>query len=89
MSVTILITLEVADFDTWLVGYTEASAARSAAGISSTAYRNIDNPHAAQVIGLAPSKEAFIAFFSSPEMQERLKKGGVTAPPVTTFLEEA
>mgnify|MGYP003307482555 FL=1 len=89
MSVTVFISIEVSNFDTWLEGFTSASEARSAAGLIGTAYRNINSPNTAHVIGTAPSREAIIEYFSSPELQERQKQAGVTAPPVVTFLEEA
>ena len=89
MSLTILIALEVNDFDTWFNVFDASSDARTAAGIVATAYKNIDNPNTAHLIGTAPSRESFIEFFSSPEMQERQKRAVVKAPPVVTFLAQA
>ena len=50
-------------------------------------HKNLDNPNNGVVIGTVPSKEAFLAFFSTPEQAERMKSAGVVSQPVVTFLE--
>jgi hypothetical protein len=59
------------------------------AGIKATAYRNLDDPTQSYVIGTTPSKDIFLAFFSSPERQDIQASGVITSVPQITFLEEA
>ena len=63
--------------------------ARETASINATAYRSLDDEGNAVVIGTTSSKEAFIAFFTTPEMQEVQKAAGVMAPAEVQFLEES
>ena len=87
MSVTVIVSLKVADFDDWKAAFDADVSSRQAAGIDAKAYQNIDDPDNPIAIGTAPSKEAFIAFFTRPEMQQIQKDAGVLAPPDVTFLE--
>ena len=89
MSVTVIASLKVADFDDWKAAFDAHASVREEAGINAKAYQNIDAPNNAIAIGTASSKEAFVAFFTTPEMQEVQKKAGVLGPPELTFLEEA
>ena len=89
MSVTVIVSLKVADFDDWKAVFDSAASAREEAGINAKAYQNIDDPNNPIAIGTASSKEAFVAFFTTPEMQEDQKKAGILGPPEITFLEEA
>ena len=52
-------------------------------------YRNLDDEGNAIAIGTVSSKEAFIAFFNTPEMQQVQKAAGVIAPPEIKFLGES
>ena len=89
MSVTVIVSLKVADFDQWKATFDGHAPAREAAGINAAAHRNLDDEGNAVAIGTAPSKEAFIAFFTAPEMQQVQKEAGVMAPPEVKFLEQA
>jgi quinol monooxygenase YgiN len=89
MSVTVIVSLKVRDFDAWKATFDGHASAREAAGINASAYRNLDDEGNAVAIGTAASKEAFIAFFSAPEMKEVQAKAGVLGPPEVTFLEKA
>ena len=89
MSIKILISFEVRDFSEMKSVFDAAADARTEAGIVAEAYRNMDAPNNAWVIGTAPSKEAFTAFFSSPAQKERMKNAGVISPPTVTLLESA
>ena len=89
MSVTVIVSLKVADFDQWKATFDGHAPAREAAGINAAAHRNLDDEGNAVAIGTAPSKEAFIAFFTAPEMQQVQKEAGVMAPPEIKFLEQA
>ena len=87
MSIKILISFEVRDFSEMKSVFDAAADARTEAGIAAEAYRNMDAPNNAWVIGTAPSKEAFTAFFSAPAAQERMRNAGVISPPTITLLE--
>ena len=89
MSVTVIVSLKVADFDDWKATFDAHASAREEAGINAKAYQNIDDPNNPIAIGTASSKEAFVAFFTTPEMQKDQKKAGILGPPEVTFLEEA
>ena len=86
MSVTIVISLNVADFDHWKAGFDARAEGRAEAGLNAVAHQNIDDPNNAIVIGTTPSKEAFLAFFTTPETQEMQKKAGVLGPPEIKFI---
>ena len=89
MSITVIVSLQVADFDDWKAVYDARENDRVEAGIHAKTYRNVDDPNNAYSIGTAPSKEAFIAFAQQPAIQEAMKNAGVLAPPEINFLEEA
>jgi hypothetical protein len=89
VSITVLVSVKVADFNQWKTVFDGHASAREAAGIQGTPYRNPDDDSNAVVIGTAPSKEAFISFFSAPEMQEIQKEAGAMGPPEVKFLEGA
>ena len=89
MSVTVIVSLKVADFNQWKATFDGHAPAREAAGINAAAHRNLDDEGNAVAIGTALSKEAFIAFFAAPEMQQVQKDAGVMAPPEIKFLEQA
>ena len=87
--VTFLIRTEVQDFDKWKEAFDAMHGVRSEAGLSAKAYSTIDEPNHPCIIGTAPSKEAFLEFFSSPQQQERIKAAGVLGMPKITFLTDA
>ena len=89
MSIKVIVSMEVKNFDSWSAGFNSEGAknARKAAGLTAEAHKNLDNPSNAIVIGTAPSKEAFLAFFTTPEQAERMKSAGVESQPTITFLE--
>ena len=89
MSITVIVSLQVANFDDWKTVYDARENDRVEAGIQAKAYRNVDDPNNAYSIGTAPSKEAFIAFSQQPVIQEAMKNAGVLAAPEFKFLEEA
>ena len=89
MSVTVIVSLTVADFDGWKTTFDAHEHARVEAGIHAKAYQNFDDEKNAVAVGTASSKEAFVAFFTTPEMQEIQKSAGVVAPPEIKFLTEA
>ena len=89
MSVTVIVSLKVEDFDKWYAAFSSTRDKREEAGIQAKGHQNIDDPNNAVAIGTAPSKEEFLGFFTTPEMQVIQKDAGVLGPPNVTFLEEA
>ena len=89
MSVTVIVSLKVEDFDKWHTAFASMSSKREEAGLLAKAHRNIDDKNNAVVIGTAPSKEVFLGMFTSPETQELQKNAGVLGPPEVKFVEEA
>ena len=86
MSVTVIVSLKVAEFSKWKAGFDAHAEERAEAGLNAVAHQNIDDPNNAIVIGTASSKEAFLAFFTTPETQEMQKKAGVLGPPEIKFI---
>ena len=86
MSVTVIVSLKVAEFSKWKSGFDAHAEERAEAGLNAVAHQNIDDQNNAIVIGTAPSKEAFLAFFTTPETQEIQKKAGVLGPPEIKFI---
>jgi hypothetical protein len=89
MSITVIISVQVTNFDHWKSKFDGIEASRIEAGIKATAYRDLDDSTKSYVIGTAPSKDIFLAFFSSPERQDIQDSGVITSAPQITFLEEA
>ena len=89
MSVTVIVSLKVEDFDKWHTAFASLSSKREEAGIHANGHRNIDDKNSAVVIGTVPSKEVFLEMFTSPEIQELQKNIGVLGPPEVKFLKEA
>lgn len=87
MGVTVIISFQVEDLDEWKTRFDSDVNNREASGIHATAYRELDDSHRVQVIGTAPSRQAFERFFQDPELQKRIKDSGLTGPPEITFLE--
>ena len=81
--------MDVENFDSWSSVFNSAAAqnARKEVGLITEAHKNLDNPNNVVVIGTAPSKEAFLAFITSPAQAERMKSAGVKSQPSVTFLE--
>ena len=88
MSITVVISAKVSDFDLWRCKFDGLEDQRIAAGINAKAYRNPDEPNTSYVIGTAPSKEIFIEFFTSPDRQAIQDSGVITSQPEIVFLEE-
>ena len=88
MSITVIISAQVSDFDQWKSKFDNLEEKRLAAGISARAYRKPDDLNASYVIGTAPSEEAFVEFFTSPERRAIQDSGVITSKPEIAFLEE-
>ena len=64
MSITMLVTYQVEDFDTWKIGFDAHESVRVKAGIKAASYNEISgDPSHAHIIGPIPSKEVFEEFF--------------------------
>ncbi|MQF48769.1 hypothetical protein FIM08_02560 [SAR202 cluster bacterium AC-647-N09_OGT_505m] len=87
MSIKVIVSFEVEDFDTFKAGFDTGENARTEAGIAAEAFKNMDAPSNVWVVGTAPSKETFISFFSAPTAQERMRNAGVISAPTITLLE--
>ena len=55
MSITVVISAQVSDFDQWKSKFDGLEDQRVAAGINARAYRKPDDPNISYVIGTAPS----------------------------------
>ena len=86
MSITVLISVKIKDFENYKAAFDSNASAREEAGINGHAYRNTDDQNHAIVILTAPSKEVFVGFFSNPELKQIQQKAGVLSPPEITFL---
>ncbi len=89
MSVTVIVSLKVAEFSKWKAGFDAHAEDRAETGLNALANQNIEDPNNAIVIVTAPSKEAFLAFFTRPETQKMQKKAGVLGPPEIKFINPA
>ena len=89
MGITVIISVQVTDFDDWKSKFDGIEASRIEAGIKATAYRDLDDSTKSYVIGTAPSKDIFLVIFSSPKRQDIQDSGVITSAPQITFLEEA
>ena len=66
MSVKVVVSFDVADTGKFRKSFNERDGARREAGLSAGFYVQIDAPNTVWIIGDAPSKEAFMAFFFVP-----------------------
>ena len=88
MGIKVIVSMEVENFDSFSKAFNSEGpqTARKTAGIVAKAHKNLDSLTNAVVIGTVDSKEAFQAFFSSPEQADRMKTAGVVSKPAVTFL---
>ena len=70
MSVTVIVSLKVEDFDKWYAAFSSTSGKREEAGIHAKGHRNIDDPNNAVAIGTAASKEEFLGMFAAPKCRK-------------------
>ncbi len=87
MSITVVLSATVPDFDKWKVLFDEDEGKRVAGGIHATPHRDLDDPNRLCIISKAPSKEAFMTLFKDPELQKRRISVGVLDPDIK-FLEK-
>ena len=87
MSITLVARLKVADRTKLEATFANRKGDRVAADLELKAYRDMDDPTGVVIIGTVPSKEAFLAFMTTPEQQEAMKEATIQGPPDLTFLE--
>ena len=87
MSVTVIVSFQVADFDDWKAVFDDDASNRERAGIDAIAYKELDDSNQVHVIGTTSSKEEFLAFFTQPELQKRIQDSGTIGPPDIKFME--
>jgi quinol monooxygenase YgiN len=82
----ILISHQVADFDSWLAGYNAADDFRQARGIiGHAANRSLDDPSVAMVYHQAESFDTLRAFLEDDELAAAMKGAGVISEPEVSF----
>ena len=85
-----LVTHQVADFDTWNIEFDSHESVRVDVGIKATPYKEIGgNPNQVHIIGTVRPKEDLESGFSEPEMHKVMKNARVISKPEMTFLEES
>ena len=66
MTITVIISIQVSDFDQWKSKFDNLEEQRLEAGITARVQRKPNDPNASYVIGTAPSKEIFVEFLPRP-----------------------
>lgn len=87
MSITVVLSATVPDFNKWKILFDEDEDKRVKGGIHATPHRDLDDPTRLCIISEAPSKEAFMTLFRDPELQKRRLSVGVVEPDIK-FLEK-
>jgi hypothetical protein len=86
MSINILVSVKITDFEKYKAAFDSNASAREETGLSGHEYQKSEDPNHAIVIATAPSKEVFVGFFSKPVLKEVQQRAGVLSPPEVTFL---
>ncbi len=89
MSIKVIVSFQAEEFDTFKSRFDTGGNAPTETGVTAEAFKNMDAPNNVWVIGTAPSKEAFAAFFSAPTAQERMRNAGVISAPTITFWDSS
>lgn len=84
----IIVTHPVEDYDAWRAVYDDFDLYRKECGIVGHAVnQELDDPNKVIVYHQAESLNALRAFVDSNELKERMRDGGVAAPPEIRFVE--
>ena len=90
MPITLIVSHEVADFNTWKAAFDSHAEARSSAGFSQVnVFQDEDNDKRVTIIGQVPSREDVLAFFGKEENKAVMQNAGVTTPPQLQFLKNS
>jgi len=88
MTITIIVSHDIKDWDTFKQGFEAHESTRAAAGITAKAYKKADSTNTVYAIGKIPSHEVFNEFFSDPDFHKHMDDIGVIQPVDVTVLEE-
>lgn len=87
--VTVLLSHEVKDFQTWKTGFDNGEALRAAAGVTTNAvYTAVDNPNMVTVSTDFPSAEAVQGFMNNPQLAADMETAGVISRPDVKILQK-
>ncbi len=85
----VLVRHKVSDYDTWKPVYDEDAGNRKAHGCKGArVLRNANNPNEVIVITEFSDHEDAHGFTESPELRERMQRGGIADHPDIFFLDE-
>ena len=87
MSIQVIISFEVENFDKWKLGFESRQGRRTEAGIVAHPYQELDKPNHVFILATTPSREVFHSFFTNPLQQAARTDSGVLSTPSVTFLE--
>jgi len=87
MSVKVIVSFEVEDWDNFKSKFDSFEPFRTEANITANAYKQVGTADMVYIIGDAPSIEAFQAFSGSDAQAERMKSAGVKSAPNVVVLE--
>jgi len=82
-----MISHQVANFESWLAGYQAAEALRQRDGIIGAAVnRSLDDPSTVVVYHQAESVDTLKAFLADPGLKDAMQRAGVTSAPQVTLV---
>ena len=85
----IIVQHTVRDYDSWKPAFEEHESTRAKYGCTGyTIYRDADSPNDVTILMSWESRERAEEFFEDPSLREAMEKGGVTAEPRRTWLDE-
>ena len=85
--VTVIVTHEVKDYNSWRKGYDADATNRKNAGFKvSGVFADVNNPNMVTIIGEFPNAAAAEAFTTSPKLKEVMEKAGVIGKPDVKVL---
>jgi len=85
--VTVILTFECKDFESWKIVFDADEARRTNAGLTlSGIYTTVESPNHVTLIFDAESVEGFSAMMTDPELAEKMQESGVMGPPTVSIL---
>ncbi|HSN08763.1 MAG TPA: hypothetical protein VLS85_06980 [Hanamia sp.] len=85
---TVILSHEVKDFETWKKVYDAGEPLRTASGIRMDGvYTSVDNPNKVTLIGVIDSLEAFQGFLQNPQLAADMEAAGVISKPEAKILQ--
>ncbi len=86
---TVILSHEVKDYESWKKVYEAGEPLRTASGIKMDAvYTSVDNPNKVTMIGEIASAEALQAFMQNPQLAADMEAAGVISKPEFTVLQK-